>query len=126
MKGTNAYLEQAFEEDRDELSRIRVLVAQTAHDFDRLLVDGQWPYEVIQGGVLAAPGKYSQSTNAMILFALAAAAGLARRGCSLTVDVQLREPVDFGEKWELFKTAWSKLLKETSEHGSLMISAGPP
>src|SRR5207244_4224944 len=35
-------------------------------------------------------------------------------------------PVDFGEKWKLFKTAWSKLLKETSEHGSLMISAGPP
>src|SRR5438445_1143759 len=124
MTPSPEYFELAFQEDQDELARTRQLVGETAKTFPSLAIGNVWPYEVVNGGNLEVPGTYSQSTNAMILFALAAAAGRVRRSCPLLAGVRLRQPVDFGE-WP-FDGAWSRLIEETGKNDAFVIEPGPP
>jgi len=107
------YLESEFQADRIELKQTRQLIERVANSFDQFLVKDSWPYEVVQDGDLTEPPEYSQSTNAMILFALAAAAGSVHRESLLMPAVDVREPVRFGKRWEAIQKAWIRLAEET-------------
>jgi ATPase family associated with various cellular activities (AAA) len=71
-----SYLEQGLETDRAELERVRALVRETAETLLDARRGRSWCYVVRDGEPLRPPKPVSASTNSMIAFALAAAAGI--------------------------------------------------
>jgi hypothetical protein len=73
----SAYLEEGLTTDRAELEHVRDLIDETAATLLRICDQHRWPYVVRDGEEIESPEDVSASTNSMIAFALAAAAGIA-------------------------------------------------
>jgi hypothetical protein len=71
--GGNSYLEQGLAADRADLARVRALIDETAAGLVRARTGNSWPY-VVEANKERQPAN-SASTDSMIAFALAAAAG---------------------------------------------------
>jgi hypothetical protein len=114
MSGLGAYLEGPFRIDLAELERTRHYIRRVSATFSDLVVDDQFPYEAKRNQVIAKSESYSQSTNAMILFALAAVTGGVRLDSPLIpLTVRLASESLPESALLVFRKAWQRLQKET-------------
>ena len=74
MADETDYLPNGFRLDVATLGDIRRIIGDVSATFQRFVTAEGWPYE-LEDGKDTPPPSNSQSTNAMILFALAAASG---------------------------------------------------
>lgn len=114
------YLEGAFQNDQRQLQRTNDIIQEVSQLFGSVVINNEWPYELEDGKPVSERKSkqhkyYSQSTNAMILFALVAAARKMASGCPLLPDIYRGEPIDFGDNWTIFEKVWQKLIKETKD-----------
>jgi ATPase family associated with various cellular activities (AAA) len=114
MSTTGSYLDESFALQKDELVRTRQRISKVATTFDKLLVDNQFPYEVKRNAPVEKLDGYSQSTNAMILFALATLAGRANKGSPLLPYGVLNPPEKVST--DSLKSSWTRLQTETSAY----------
>lgn len=122
------YLEGRFEEDRLELERVRACIRDVSRTFVRVVVDCQWPYDLKDGRSIEVPPieRYSQSTNAMILFALLAAARKVASRCPLVPDLSLFGDVELSNSLKGFAKVWAKLIDKTNENITEYRFGGEP
>ena len=114
MTHQSGYLPDAFRSDVQELKRSHHLIDEVSRTFERFVVDRRWPYELEENKVVPPPAD-SQSTSAMILFALAAAAGKIKRDSPLLPAGVPGDIVSFKPPaWELFEQAWNYLVEDTT------------
>ena len=114
MAPSDDYLASGFQEDQLELERTRALVKEVGDMFGKLVVEDQWPYDVKDGWNVSSDAEYSQSTNAMILFALVAASHKTAYQCSLVPISSGGEGIEFEPKsWEAFGRVWTRLVAKT-------------
>jgi hypothetical protein len=110
------YITSSFREDLRELERTHQEIEVVVRVLQRFVIDGEWPYELKNHSCVEPrkPGdNYYQSTNAMILFALVAAARRLALPCPLTL------PGGEGAVWvkdiAQFNPVWERLIKETND-----------
>jgi hypothetical protein len=114
------YLDESFGLQKDELIRTRQRISKVATTFDKLLVENQFPYEVKRNAPVEKLEGYSQSTNAMILFALATLAGRANISSPLLPYGVLNPPEKVST--DNLKSAWTRLQTETSAYDKFEFS----
>jgi adenylate kinase family enzyme len=112
------YLEGAFQNDQRQLQRINDIIEEASQLFGRVVIDDEWPYDLEDGKPISGRKNtehegYSQSTNAMILFALVAAARKIAPRSPLLPNIHRGEPIDFKDSWTIFERVWHKLAIET-------------
>src|SRR5437870_5575396 len=111
MSLSENYLTTAFRDDARELDRTRARIDEVAPTFEGLLINSQFPYEITATTSVSVPAgaRYSQSTNAMILFALAAVSGRTAANCPLVPGVT-RDKVNLSKSAEeALARAWATL-----------------
>jgi hypothetical protein len=114
MSTRDDYLDESFALQKDELARTRQRISRVATTFDKLLVDDQFPYEVKRNAPVERLAGYSQSTNAMILFALATLAGRANTSSPLLPYGVLNPPEKVSR--DTLKGPWNRLQTETAAY----------
>src|SRR2546425_3627560 len=109
------YLQVPFRDDQRELEQVQEIIKETSATFGTVVVDRKWPYELTNGQLIPRRtyGRYSSSTNAMILFSLIVAAGRTAPDCPLVPWLHKRGAIDFGTGWKAFQTAHERLSEET-------------
>jgi adenylate kinase family enzyme len=113
------YLEGgAFQEDQRQLKRTQEIVEEASRLFGSVVKNDEWPYELEDGRQVSERKNqehkyYSQSTNAMILFSLVAAARKTVSECPLVPNISRGKPIDLQDCWATFERVWQKLAKET-------------
>ncbi|MFQ5789021.1 MAG: hypothetical protein ACE5JI_00950, partial [Acidobacteriota bacterium] len=118
MARPEEYLEGEFREDQRELQRTLQIVRRVGDMFGKTVIEKEWPYEVVDGKKIQHRDRkysYSQSTNGMILFALAATARRSASGCPLVSNVACGELAELGDSQGVFQGVWDRLLKETKK-----------
>jgi len=111
------YLSFDFAEDQRELARTNELVKSVGAMFSRFVIADQWPYELNDKADAKVGGSEpSQSTNAMILFALCAAAGKLDATCPLVPAISHTYTNPSDEIWKAYERVWKELLKTIEAH----------
>ncbi len=120
MSIDGGYLDSRFRDDQFELERTKDLIHDVKSTFARFVLDAdkkaQFSYEAQDGKEVEQTFEYSQSTNAMILFALVATAGKAAATCPL-LPGGAREPFPFEDKEiDAFRAVWQALVEVTNKN----------
>lgn len=115
------YLDADADRDRNNAENIRSLTERALSTLLKTRFEtGVWPYELVAGEPYAAPPRFSMSTQAMILHALAVSTGLIKRS-GLVPALEGRNPMQEPPKGSLeavrsgVTTVLDQLLSPNSE-----------
>jgi len=112
------YLQGVYIDEKRDIERLKGIGSRVLGVFERFFdqAEGQWPYEVVAGQQVPRPERFSFSTNAMIVFALAVSTGrISRSGLIPTVKDAPIATRDKKQQESLDKIAGTALAQFPSE-----------